>query len=202
VALTQMPDLLLGARGAAAGTVSFLALGARAAAVTAAGRLVTIDTATMPAEPASSPQLSDDYVLSWGAAPWAALRSRDGFRVRFSLVTTPVLSDANALLDVTLASLAVEVRFVPASPSGPDEAAVMAALELQGVAPGRPLSAGALPLTIAGEALSVTLPEAQLVAGPLEFSAGAGRLGEVVFRAERAVVASSTPAAALAEVAG
>jgi hypothetical protein len=197
VAITQMPDLTLGASGAVAGTVTFLALGARSLGVTAADRLVTIDSAAMPAWPGGSPGLSDDYIMTWGAAPWAGLRSRDGVRVRFALTTAPVLSDANALLDMTLAELTVEVRFVPESPDGPAEADVVAALQLQGVAPGRLLSSGGQPLTVAGDALSVTLPEAQLVGAELDFAGTRSRLGELVFAAGRAFLAAAEP---LAEV--
>ncbi len=48
VAITQMPDLTLDARGSVAGAVTFLALGARSLPITAANRLVTIDTASSP----------------------------------------------------------------------------------------------------------------------------------------------------------
>jgi hypothetical protein len=199
VAITQMPDLTLGAGGAVAGTVTFLALGARSLGVTAADRLVAIDSAAMPAWPGGSPGLSDDYVLTWGAAPWAALRSRDGVRVRFALTSSPVLSDANALLDVTLAKLDVEVRMVPESPGGPAEADVIAALQLQGAGatPGRLLSTGGEVLTVAGEALGVTLPEAQLMRADLDFAGTRPRLGELVFAAGRAFLAAAEP---LAEV--
>jgi hypothetical protein len=186
VALTQMPDLLLGATKAVAGTVSFLALPARGAGVNAANALVVFDTATLPAAPVSSPQLSDDYVLTWGGAPWAGLRGREGFRVRFALKSEPVLSDANALLDLTLAELAVEVTFVPASPNGPAEADALGALQVQGSLPGRALSDSAQALTILGDSFSLSLPEAQVVRADLEFAAGRGRLGEVMFAAGRA----------------
>jgi len=191
VAITQMPDLVLGASGPVAGTVTFLALGARSLGVTAADRLVTIDSATMPTAASGTPQLSDDYVLTWGSAPWAALRSRDGIRVRFALETRPVLSDANALLDLTLAALAVEVRLVPESPGGPAEADLVAALQLQGAAPGRLLSAEAQALTIAGNALTMTLPEAQVVSAELDFGGTRPRVGEVVFAAGRAFVGTA-----------
>jgi hypothetical protein len=199
VAITQMPDLLLGASGAVAGTVTFLALGARSLGVTAANRLVTIDAATMPVAAGGSPGLSDDYVVTWGAAPWAALRSRDGVRLRFALTTAPVLSDANALLDLTLAMLEVEVRFVPESSGGPAEGDVLAALQLQGEAPGRLLSNEAQVLTVAGDGLRVILPEAQLTAGALDFAGTRPRVGELVFAAGRAFLKS---AEALAEVVG
>jgi hypothetical protein len=197
VAITQMPDLTLGASGAVAGTVTFLALGARSLGVTAANRLVTIDSATMPVTASGSPRLSDDYVVTWGAAPWAALRSRDGVRVRFALTTAPVLSDANALLDLTLAKLEVEVRFVPESPGGLAEADVISALQLEGEAPGRLLSNEAEALTVAGDELRVTLPEAQLTAGALDFAGTRPRVGEVVFAAGRAFLETAGP---LAEV--
>ena len=47
-AIAQMPDLSLGARGAGVGAVTFLALGARALPITAANRLVMIDTVAAP----------------------------------------------------------------------------------------------------------------------------------------------------------
>jgi hypothetical protein len=196
VALTQMPDLALGARGPVAGTVTFVALPARGASVANANRVVTFDTATLPAAPLTSPQLTDDYVLTWGGAPWAALRARDGFRVSFALRIQPVLSDANAVLDFTLAELAVEVRLVPASPGGPAEADALAALQVAAAA-GRGLSEGEEPLSIKGSSLAVTLPEAQVVRADLEFAAGKGRVGECVFASCRAFLQAAVE---LAEV--
>jgi hypothetical protein len=111
--------------------------------------------------------------------------------------TESVLSDANALLDLTLAELAVEVAFVPASPNGPAEADALAALQIQGALPGRALSDSELPLSITGGSLSVILPQAQIVRTDLEFAAGRGRIGDVVFTAGRAFVEA---AEALAEV--
>jgi len=196
VALTQIPDLTLGARGAMAGAVTFVALPARTSSVANPHRVVTIDTATLPAAPLSSPQLTDDYVLTWGGAPWTALRAREGFGVSFALRTKPVLSDANAVLDFTLEELAVEVRFIPASPGGPAEADALSALQVSATA-GRALSDGAQSLSIKGSSLSVTLPEAQVVRADLEFAAGKGRLGECVFASCRALMEAALP---LAEV--
>ncbi|MEI9999385.1 MAG: hypothetical protein WDO13_09555 [Verrucomicrobiota bacterium] len=93
--------------------MTFLALGARELPVTAANRMVTIDTTAPPTFPATPPQLADDFVVTWGGAPWASLRARDGIAVTFTMKTRPVLSAANALLDLTLNSLAVTVRFAP-----------------------------------------------------------------------------------------
>jgi len=196
VALVQMPNLILGAVDEVAGPVSFLALPARGSAVGEAGRVVAFDTATLPAMPDSSPQLSDGYMLSWGDAPWAPLRARDGFRVSFALKTEPVLSDANGLLDLTLESLAVEVRFVPASPSGPAEMDVLDALYIE-AASGRALSASARQLSILGDSLSLVLPEAAMVKASPAFAAEAGRVGEVAIAAGRAVLQTIE---ALAEV--
>jgi hypothetical protein len=157
VAVLQMPDLNLGTRGPVAGAVMFLALGARSIGLTTPNRLVTIDAATMPAAPSGTAELSDDYAITWGAAPWVNLRSRDGVRIRFVMTTKPVLSAANALLDVTLERLVVQVSFTPATPGGPAEADLVSALQLQGAnaRPGRALSATAAPLSITGEMLEV-----------------------------------------------
>jgi hypothetical protein len=199
VAIIAMPDLFLTTRGPVAGAVTFLAIGARSQGVMTSNRLVTIDTASMPSTPGGTPQLADDFVLTWGAAPWADLRARDGVRIRFALTTKPVISDANALLDLTLERLTVEARFIPASPDGPAEADLINALQLQGALPGRLLSAGARTLTMAGEHLCLELPLAQLTSAELAFDAVRPRVGELTFVAERALVETAAPMATLTE---
>jgi hypothetical protein len=197
VAIIQMPDLWLGSREPVAGAVTFLALGARSLPITAANRLVTIDTAEFPALPTTPPQLADDFEITWGGAPWVKLRARDGVRVHFAMKTSPVVSAANALLDVTLDSLAVEVRFTPGTPGGPIESDVFSALQVQGTLPGRLLSAGARTLDVAGEHLWMRLPLARLTQGPLTFDAAHPRVGELVFTAGRALLGADDGAEAL-----
>ena len=196
-AVLAMPDLLLTNRGPIAGAVTFLALGARSLAVTAANRFVTVDTASIPLAPGGTPQLADDFAITWGGAPWLKLRARDGVRIHFALQTKPVVSNANALLDLTLERLDVEARFSPATPSGPAEVDLVAALQLQGAnaLPGRLLSATANTLDVAGDHLWVRLPLAQLVRGELAFDAVHPRLGELTFMAERAWLGTGLPAA-------
>jgi hypothetical protein len=203
-AIVQMPDLTLSTRGRAAGAVTFLALGARSLPITAGNRLVTIDTAEFPSLPTTPPQLADDFAITWGdpsgtgGTPWQKLRAMDGVKVRFTMKTSPVSSAANGLLDLTLDSLAIEVRFTPASPNGPDESDVLEALQIQGLPPGRLLSGGAEMLEIAGDHLWLRLPSAQLTRGPMMFDAVFPRIGELTFTAERAVMGTSEPAQALA----
>jgi hypothetical protein len=197
VAITQMPDLTLSSSGVVAGAATFLALGARSLPITASNRLVTIDTAEFPALPATPPQLADDFEITWGGAPWVNLRARDGVRVRFALKTSPVVSAANALLDLTLDSLAVTASFVPSTPGGPVEADVFTALQGQGALPGRLLSEGANTLDVAGEHLWLQLSPAQLTQGPLAFDAAHPRIGELVFTAGRALLGAEDELKAL-----
>jgi hypothetical protein len=185
-----------------AGAVTFLALGARSLPVGASNRWVTVDTGTFPALPTGMPQLADDFAVTWGGAPWVKLRARDGVRVRFALKTRPVMSDANALLDLTLEELAVEARFVPATSGGPAETDVMSALGLEGGWPGRSLAATANTLDVAGEHLFVRLPLAALTRGELAFDAVRGRVGELVFAAERAFLGTSAAEALASLTAG
>lgn len=203
-AIVQMPDLTLGTSGATAGAVTFLALGARTLPVTAANRLVTIDTADFPALPTTTPQLSDDFEITWGgsleSAPWGALQALDGVKVHFAMKSSGVVSAAQALLDMTLDSLAVSVRFTPGSPRGPGEPDVFGALQVQGAdaTPGRLLSTAARTLDIAGEHLWLRLPLAQVIAGPLTFDATKPRVGELVFTATRALLGSGAAVETLA----
>ena len=185
VAVITMPDLTLGARGPVTGTVTFLALGANGAAAQAADRVVTLDLASMPEVPSGSPLLCDDYTVSWGSAsPWLGLRSRDGVRVAFEMETKPVRSDANALVDLTLEKLTVEVRFAPSTPGGPAEADALAGLVLEGAGslPGHALSAQAAELVITGTTLSLNVAVAELVRAELVFDAKRPRFGELTFR--------------------
>lgn len=188
VAIIAMPDLTLTNRGPVTGSVTFLALGARSLPITAANRLVEIDTASPLVPPSGTPQLADDFAITWGAMPWVNLRTCDGVRIRFAMKTKPVWSDANALLDLTLEKLEIEARFTPASPEGPTEADLIEALQLQGASalPGRSLAATAETLDIAGEHLWLRIPLAQLVRGEMAFDAVRGRIGELVFKSERA----------------
>jgi len=199
VAIVGMPDLHLAANGPVAGAVTFLALGSRTLPVTAGNRLVTIDTAEVPVVPSGTSQLTDDYSITWGEAPWTGLRARDGVRVHFEMKTRPVVSDANALLDLTLERLGVEVRFTPATPGGPDEADLVEALRLQGALPGRSLAATARTLEIAGEHLFLRLPLAQMVGGEMAFDVKHGRLNELTLVAERAFMGTAEPLLSLTE---
>ncbi len=196
VAIVQMPDLVLTNRGPVTGAVTFLATGGRGPGLTAANRLVMVDTASVPLPLQGTPQLADDFVMTWGAAPWLDLRAREGIRIRLALKTKPVMSDANALLDLTLDRLEVEARFTPATSGGPAEADLIAALQLQGANafPGRLLSMTASTLNIAGDHLFVQLPLAQLTQGELMFDTGHERLGELTFTAERAWLGTGAPA--------
>jgi hypothetical protein len=201
VALLQMPDLSLGASGPVAGAVTFLALGARELPVTAANRLVGIDTTDVPTFPAVVPQLTDDYEIVWGnSPPWLELRARDGIAVKFALKWRPVWSAANALLDMTLESLTVTVRFTPAAIDGPAETDVFSALQAEGALPGRLLSQLARELVIHGEHLWLCMPLAQLSAGALTFDATHSRVGELVFTATRAALEAEEALGGLASL--
>jgi hypothetical protein len=106
------------------------------------------------------------------------------------MTSRPVWSDANGLLDMTLEKLEVRASFVPASPAGPAEADLVAALQWQGAnaLPGRPLSQTGESLTIAGTGFSVELPLANVVNGGMDFDFKNPRLGELTFLAERALL--------------
>ena len=131
-AIVQMPDLTLTSRGAVAGTVTFLALGARALPVTAANRLVTIDTADVPRGFRPRRRSWRMISRSRGARAVAGVAGAGRREVQFAMKTRPVFSAANALLDLTLESLAVTASFTPGTPAGPVEADVFAALQVQG----------------------------------------------------------------------
>jgi hypothetical protein len=149
--------------------------------------------------PVITAHLADDYTITWGdTPPWLDLRACEGIEVKFAMKWRPVRSAANGLLDLTLQSLTVTVRFTPASTDGPAESDVFSALQAQGALPGRLLSQLASGLIIDGEHLWVHLPQAQLSAGALSFDATHSRVGELVFTATRAVLEAEQALSGLA----
>jgi hypothetical protein len=146
--------------------------------------------------------LSDDFAITWGGAPWLDLQALDGVTVTFAMKTQPVLSAANALVDLTLESLAVTASFTPGTPAGPVESDVFTALQVQGLGafPGRGLSGTAHTLDVAGEHLWLRLPLAQMTAAPLTFDVTHPRVGKLVFTAGRALLGTVNPEQALASL--
>jgi hypothetical protein len=138
--------------------------------------------------------------VAWGASPWVKLKALNGVTVKFAMKARPVMSAANALLDLTLASLFVTASFTPGTPSGPAETDALEALQVAGIyaSPSRLLSAGARTLDIGGEHLWVQLPLAQLTEVPLLYDATKPRLGELVFTSTRALMAAEASSDALA----
>jgi hypothetical protein len=199
-AILQMPDLSLSSRETVAGAVTFVAIGARSLPITAANRLLTIDTTTPPVFTGMMPQLADDFEITWGGTPWMNLRAREGVTVKFAMKSRPVRSAANALLDLTLDSLAITVSFIPASPDGPAESDVVAGLQAQDALPSRLLSQNAAALEIAGEHLWLQMPLAQLTHGPMHFDATNPRVGELVFTATRARMTAETELSSIASL--
>lgn len=179
-ALTKMPDLELGATKTMLGEIEFTCLGANNEAWTVADNLLAIaSNAFADTSFSVAAILTQAYTGVWGAsAPWNSISTSDGWRVAFNLGLTPVTTDADGVVDMTLESLEVTATCVPL---GITEAQLAAALKLQGsgATRGRSLASGASDLVLTGTGAVITVKGAQLKSGPMQFGRGALRVGEL-----------------------
>lgn len=185
-AVTQMPSIDLSAGRTLIGPVEFTAIGTDATEWTAASSIIaTASNAWSDVSFASSSIKTQPYTAAWGgSSPWSSFQSMDGFKVDFDLALTPIETDSDGLVDMTVANLGVRCR---CTPMGITEAQLVTALRLQdtGNSRGRSLNANSNTLTVSGTGVSVAIAGAQMKAGAMQFGTTAPRIGEVEFVATR-----------------
>lgn len=177
-ALTKAPDLLLSPVKTAFGAVEFTALVANGKLPSDAKALYEVAAATYAdGVPPRSGLTGRHYTATYGDL--AIPDTLDGWTVSVELQTNPVTTDSQGTIDYTLSGVNVTAR---CTPLGLTEAQILAALP---AAKGRGSSlASASDLVISAPGgLAVTLKNAALVTGPLNWGAGALRAGEVGFTA-------------------
>ncbi len=138
--------------------------------------------------------VSSPCTLTWGSdAAWTDRRVADGVTLVFGLSLTPRNVDGAGRIGLRLASLAVTAR---ARPLDVPDAAVLAALRIQGAGAGRgrALDGGTAPdLVIAGTGVYARLHAAGLDQSSSQFGATLNRVGDLQWTASLAASAADGP---------
>lgn len=186
-ALTKMPTLTLAATKTLYGDTEFEAFPLNGQAWTTGGSFFTIDTATF-ADTGFAPTdiITQPYQFTWGSAPWAGLYSKAGITIEPSLTLDAVEDDASGVLTRRISSVGFTMK---AQPMGPDLAALLTALKLQGAGATRGRSLAGTNLDISGTGLYARLYGAALTGGPAQWGTKMDRIGELTWAATRTFAA-------------
>ena len=196
-ALTAPPMVTFSAGRTLFGPATITTLGARDAAPTAPDRRLAMTPSVYPAgndgyDPAAL--VASPYTLTWGSdAAWTDRRAADGVTLGFGLALTPRNVDGAGCIGLRLAALTVTAR---ARPLDVPDAAVLAALRIQGAGAGRgrALDGGDAPdLVVVGTGVYARLYAAGLDAGNSQFGATLNRVGDLQWTASVAAPAADGP---------
>lgn len=184
-AIASMPSLNAKASDTLFDTVTFDIFRGANVAATTAGSLFALTTGVTFTEPGLDPALilTQSYLFSWGAAPWAALETVDGFKWDFPMATEDVVDDAGGRLGRRITNLGCSVS---CQPIGPTEADLTTALLLQGAGAQRGGRLGGVTdFVMTGTGVSVTGKGMALMSGPQSFGRSTDRIGRLSWRGTR-----------------
>ena len=177
-ALTKCPDLLLSPVKTAFGGVEFTALVANGKLPSDSKALYEVAAATYAdGTPSRTGLTGVHYTATYGSL--SIPDTLDGWTVSVDMATSPVQTDSQGTIDYTLSGVTVTAK---CTPLGLTESQILSALP---AAKGRGVSlASTSDLVITGAGgLTVTLKNAALVTGPLNWGADTLRAGEIGFTA-------------------
>lgn len=183
-ALNGLPEIAGTARDTLIGQVTFDCFRKAGVPATTANSLYTLDDAAYtPPEIDASDILTQGYLLSWGAAPWADLETVGGIRFQPSVTLGDVTDDAGGVTARRVDNVGVIVR---AQPLGLLPSVVMDKVKLQGAGSAVGASLATTDnLVMAGDGVQVSITNAALIGAPQTFGRNADRIGELEWRATR-----------------
>lgn len=182
-AVSKMPTLSLKSTETLWGDVEFECFPKNGVAWVTANSLYTIDAASFsdsgfdPADIITQP-----YSGAWGSSPWDAFFTKAGWVIDNTLSLEAIEDDASGVISRRIASIGFTAK---AQPEGPDLAAMLAALTLQGAGSVRGRSLSGENLDITGTGVFVRLYAAALTGGPAQWSSKNDRIGELTWAANR-----------------
>lgn len=182
-AVTKMPSLNLKSTETLFGEVEIEGFVKNGVPWSTADSLFAIDTAAWSDSGFDAADiLTQPYLLTWGAAPWAGISTKNGISIDFTLDLAAVEDDASGVITRRIQKVGANAK---AQPMGPDLAALMTALLLQGAGATRGRSLGGTNLDIAGDGVFVRLYAAALTGGPAQWATASDRIGDLTWSATR-----------------
>ena len=184
-AISQMPDIEASTNNTLFGAVTFECYRGANVAATTANSLFTLTTGVAFTEPGLDPSLiiTQPYLFTWGASPWVALETVDGFKWSFPMSTEDVLDDTNGILAKRITNIGCTIK---CQPIGVTAQNVMDKLLLQGAGAQRGGRLGGVDdFIMTGTGVTVTGKGVGLRSGPQSFGRSTDRIGELEFFATR-----------------
>ena len=196
-ALTSIPELRLSPVQTPFGQATLTAIVANGKTPDETNAVYKVETATYAdGEPDRAKILTGKaYTASWGSLDINDTAA--GWTISFDLSTDPVNNDSQGTADMTLASLVVRAR---CQPLGLGESSLLAALPAAKARGSSVATANDLVIT-AEDGLTVTLKNAALVTGPVQWGNTTLRAGEIGFVAHRDATTGKLYEVALASAA-
>ena len=183
-AITQMPALRLGVAQTLQGSIKFTGILKNSTAPQTAGAYYAITSAAYPGDTgwARSDIKTLAYASAWGASPWDAFLTQDGWEIDFGLDLAPQMVDGLGTADMTLQELKVTAKAIPV---GPTLAQLHTAMH-ENTAFGSSMST-ATPLVVSATGVYFSLANAGLIDMNAAWGSEAKRLGACQWQANRTV---------------
>jgi hypothetical protein len=182
-ALTTLPEIYMGAKRTAFGSMEFTCLLANGVGVQTANSLVTIAAQAFAdltwQQFDITKVVTEAPAITWSTGVPTTFKCVDGVTISFNLSIEPVEVDEDGIVDYTLADVGVMAKFTPV---GITEADLLTHLKLQGPdAPKRGASLGAsgYDLLVENSLGSVTIKQAAIKTAGYRFGKTVLRHGEI-----------------------
>lgn len=187
--VTGMPSIRLGVSKTMMGAIKFTGLLANSTDPSNAAAYYTLATATYPGDTgfAVADIKTGAYASAWGASPWDAFQTEDGWEISFGMQLAEQAVDAFGTVDMTLQGLTVSAK---AMPVGPAESDIMAKLAPNN-ALGGSIAALAAALNISATGIYVRVYNAAMVDSGFVFGSQKKRIGATEWQATRTVTAGA-----------
>ncbi len=182
-AITKMPALRLQSTETLYGDMEFECFPKNGVSWETDNSIYTIDSAPFSDTTFDRTKiLTQDYTLTWGAAPWAGLTTKSGIAIDFGLGLEAVEDDASGIITRRITSLTATAK---AEPTGRSLAQLAAALKVQGTGATRGRSLTGDNLDLAGNGVFIRLYTAALLGGLANWETKSNRVGELTWQATR-----------------
>lgn len=188
-ALTGMPNIRQSVSKTVQGPLKFTGILKNSTDPSAAGAYYTLETASYPGDSgfAVSDIPTKAYASAWGASPWDAFHTEDGWEISFGLTIRPQKVDGHGTVDMTLQGLTVSAKCIPVGPAESDILAkAMPATDL-----GSSIAAAAANLNISATGVYVRIYNAGIVNSGFVYGSERKRIGATEWRATRTITAGS-----------
>lgn len=156
--ITGLPQLRLRPTETLLGPVEWTAIGKAATQPTDAAYFRTLASASFTDTTFDESEiLTARYIATWGASPFNAMTSLNGFTVDFTLGVTPISADDFGVVDLICSGIGAKASFAPASLTQANLDTLGRFQNTGALLPGESFAKGGTNLVIASDVFQITL---------------------------------------------